>query len=258
MVRLPLSALLLSVCSVVHAQDVIRGEYWIDSDPGFGQAFPFVPALVPSTDILPTEIQVSLAGRGVGFHVIGFRTQDDALRWGLTNLKSIYVADSSHGEIVEVEYFWDTDPGFGLSTLDTVLANPAMEWADTVVASIPWGTTPWNDHYLFMRSKDNRGRWSLTNLVDTVYISGSVDVADLAGQSGIAVHPNPFAEAIMITPSGTDPLRFILYDANGRVVHDELIIAATTVELPGLSAGAYQAFFWQDRKAIHSLTMIKE
>ncbi len=243
---------------LTHAQDIVRGEYWVDTDPGFGTAIAFDPALIPAPDVLPTTIIVDLSGYEPGFHVIGFRTQDALLQWSLTNLRSVVVVDSTQGQVVEIEYFWDTDPGFGLSSLDTVLANPAQEWADTVVVGIPWGTTPWTDHYLFMRSKDDGGRWSLTNLVDTVYISGSVDVVDLASQSGIAVHPNPFAEVIMITPSGTDPLRFILHDAHGRVVHDKLIVAATTVELAGLSAGAYQAFFWQDRKTIHALTLIKE
>lgn len=241
-----------------HAQDVVRGEYWVDDDPGFGEAIPFTPPLVPAQEILPTDIQVSLAGQGVGFHVIGFRTQDVSLRWSLTNLKSIYVADSSHAEIVRIEYFWDTDPGFGLSPLDTVLSNPNANWSDTLVAEVPWGTTPWMDHLLFVRSQDDRGSWSLTTLVDTVDINGSVDVGELEYRTGITVFPNPFAEGITVSPAAAGQVRVVIYDPKGQLVYDHFINSTTTIDLARYASGPYQVYFWKDRRVIHTVTLLKQ
>lgn len=257
MARLPLTALLLCLCSMVHSQNMIRGEYWIDDDPGFGVATPFDPPLVPSSDILPTEIQVSLAGRSVGFHVFGFRTQDGSLGWSLTNLKTIYVADSSHGEIVEVEYFWDTDPGFGLSLLDTILTDPATEWSDTIVASVPLGLDT-AYHLLFMRSRDSRGRWSLTNLVDTVLVDVPTDVASLEAETGIIAFPNPFAEGITVNPAGAGQVRVVIYDPKGQLVYDRFVNSTTTIDLARHASGAYQAYFWKDLRVIHTVTLLKQ
>lgn len=94
---------------LTHAQDIVRGEYWVDTDPGFGTAIAFDPALIPAPDVLPTTIIVDLSGYEPGFHVIGFRTQDALLQWSLTNLRSVVVVDSTQGQVVEIEYFWDTE-----------------------------------------------------------------------------------------------------------------------------------------------------
>lgn len=255
--RAHLMPFLLACCSA-QAQNIVRGEYWIDTDPGIGAAIPFAPALIAAPEIPPTSITVPMAGQSVGFHVIGFRTQDDSQRWSLTNLKSIYVADSSHGDIVRIEYFWDSDPGVGLSPLDTVLASPGSDWADTLVAVVPWGITPFADHLLFMRSQDDRGRWSLTNLVDTIAVTGSVQMAELEERTGIAVFPNPFADAITIRPTSTHPVRVVIYDPKGQLVHDGVIRSTTTIDLEHVAAGPYQAYFWEDRKVIYTITLLKQ
>ncbi|MBL0127330.1 MAG: T9SS type A sorting domain-containing protein [Flavobacteriales bacterium] len=258
MVR-PISTLaLIALVFVAHAQDIDRGEYWIDSDPGFGYAIAFNPALVPAPDIVPTGINVPLDGLPIGFHVIGFRTQDADLNWSLTNFRSIYVADSSHGDIVRIEYFWDNDPGFGLSPLDTLLTNPASDWLGALSVTVPWGTSPFTDHLLFMRSVDDRGRWSHTNLVDTVYVSGSVDVNDLFEETNISVYPNPFAEQIIVRPSDDKPLRVILYDPQGKLVADSIIRSETILDLAGKASGIYTAFFWKNLKVIHQVALVKQ
>ncbi|MBP6392169.1 MAG: hypothetical protein KA352_14855, partial [Flavobacteriales bacterium] len=189
--------------------NIVRTVYFLNSDPGWGGGTDANVDGAP--EVADANTTVDLASANVGMNTLFYRSQDASGRWSHTNHRPLYVADSSSGAIVRVEYFWDTDPGFGLSPLDTVLANPAADWSGTLVATVPLGIGL-ADHLLFVRSRDSRGRWGLTNICDTVDVTGSTDVDELADKTGITVYPNPFAETITVQPSETKPLRVILYD----------------------------------------------
>ena len=57
--RAHLMPFLLACCSA-QAQNIVRGEYWIDTDPGIGAAIPFAPALIAAPEIQPTSITVPM------------------------------------------------------------------------------------------------------------------------------------------------------------------------------------------------------
>ena len=44
-------SLMLSMAAKAQNADVVRGEYWIDTDAGFGNEIAFSPALVPGADV---------------------------------------------------------------------------------------------------------------------------------------------------------------------------------------------------------------
>ena len=256
MTREFITCTILALSLQATAQDILRGEYWIDTDPGFGLATPLDPALIAAPNIVEASIIIPPDSLGQGFHVIGFRTQDANWRWSHTNLRAVFVTDSSNGTIIRAEYFWGSDPGFGNGD---VIPNwvPGMD-LDSLhyQVNVPAGLGPLVDT-LYVRTLDSRGRWSHTNHVDTIDVSG-VDVADLPRASGVQVYPNPFAETITVQPSEVKPLRVILYDPNGKLVYDRVLTSATNVDLSGMTSGAYTAFFWQDQERIHRTTLIKQ
>ncbi len=67
---------------------------------------------------------------------------------------------SAQSNIVEAEYFLDTDNGFGMnSVLD--ITSPNIDIVETVMANIPASTTI-GYHKLYIRTKDAIGNWSQT------------------------------------------------------------------------------------------------
>jgi len=157
MVRSALSiGLLLLVCHG-HAQQLQRGEYFFDTDPGFGNATAITFTTATQVDL---QIPIAVSGLAPGGHVMGIRMKDNAGNWGLTNRRSFTVAASVvGGDLVSGEYYFDNDPGIGNATPFTFAAALQISYTQSVpVASLAPG-----GHVIGLRLKDIGGHWSLTN-----------------------------------------------------------------------------------------------
>lgn len=232
---------------------IVRTEWFLNTDPGWGGGN---NANIDGTTNVTGTANVDLATANLGMNTLFFRSRDASGRWSHTNHVPLYVADTVAGQIVRVEYFWDTDPGFGLATsypVSTPSGNVQNEMDDvTVPAGFPLGS-----HLLFMRSQDSRGRWSHTN-----YRTMPVDILsatpELLASQGISVFPNPFAESINVQVSDAKPVRVIMYDPQGKQVFDRLITGSERIDLDGQANGVYTALFWNEVHVIHRVTVIKQ
>jgi hypothetical protein len=157
--------LLLLWQTLLHGQNIVKMEYWVDVDPGFGKATN-ISGINKSSDISAFNFLIPPA-LPVGNHIIGIRSMDATGKWSHTNYHFVQIADSSKGQIVEIEYFWDTDPGIGkgiIYKVDTPLASVKTNSLPVAVpASLSIGF-----HNLFLRSRDNRGRWSHINYLGQI------------------------------------------------------------------------------------------
>ena len=71
-----------------------------------------------------------------------------------------FLSGFSQVNITRVEYFIDTDPGFGNATTISIIPAPNISNNNLVV---PLGSISPGLHALFMRSKDANGKWSITS-----------------------------------------------------------------------------------------------
>lgn len=173
--------LLVCLSHIAFAQKITRLEYWVDTDPGFGKATPIM-GITAANDI--SSFDFSLAGTlSKGIHVIGIRSKDEYGVWSHTNHVFIDVLDSSKGKIVELEYFWDEDPGFGNGQKQKPDV-PIKDLNEAILKVNVPTTLSLGNHLLYVRSLDDRGRWSHTNFAgqvellaltnDTVFIDTTV------------------------------------------------------------------------------------
>jgi len=114
--------------------------------------------------------------------------------------------------ITRVEYFFDTDPGFGNGLEIPITSAPNLTQAFT----IPLGTVSEGFHSLYIRAKDNNGLWSLP-VINPVFVQQSAQSAsvtpitrveyffdtDPGRGNGIAI---PITSATSITQAFTIPL----------------------------------------------------
>lgn len=165
--------------------------------------------------------------------------------------------DSIQSQIVEVEYFWDVDLGFNNQS-DTLFANPVT----VITNGILYVDVPLNlglgTHILFVRSKDTEGRWSHTNYVDSIAVTGTVNIADLTFQTGINIYPNPFTDEITIKPTNNETVRLIVYSVEGKKVIDKLINQTSQIETQALTSGTYILSIVTNKEKIYRATIIKE
>ncbi len=125
------------------------GEYFFGVDPGVGNGTPFSFAV---TDSLSTTLNVPLPVLSAGVHQVFVRTRTATGVWGQAYGVDFFM----NGAVVSGEYFFDTDPGTGNGTPFTFAPGDSAEQNLTV------NTTALNggEHRLYVRSRDNSGRWS--------------------------------------------------------------------------------------------------
>ncbi len=133
--------------------EIAAVEYFFDTDPGLGLGTALtVPSPSDSVSLTPTIV---VSGLPAGKHTLFVRTKTTDGVWSLAEGKSFH----KEAVITAAEYFFDTDPGFGLGTAiavpspsDSVLLTPTI-----AVTSLSTG-----NHILYVRTKDDKGTWSMT------------------------------------------------------------------------------------------------
>jgi Secretion system C-terminal sorting domain len=144
----------------IAAGNINKFEYFIDTDPGFGNAVN-VP-VTPSGNIINLLIPIDISSLSNGFHNIYLRSKDDNGLWSLTN-RWLFFKDIPQNNVQRGEYFFDTDPGFGNGT-----PIPYSGPLGTDVPDFSFGadinSLSNGSHYLFIRTQEANGKWSLTNV----------------------------------------------------------------------------------------------
>ncbi len=149
--------------------NVTQLEYFIDNnDLGFGNCvqIPFTTG----TDIASLNANINITGLPSGVHRLFIRSKDANGIWSLTNF-SVFdnsaimpypAAPGAPPAVSNMEYFIDSDPGFGNATPLTVPGNPGdiSNYAVNINLS---GSLGVGTHYLYIRSKQNP--WSITSVV---------------------------------------------------------------------------------------------
>ena len=176
--------------------EAVRVEYFYDTDPGYGNG----KSVGNLTDGDNTLV-VSVAGLAYGVHHLCLRAQDNTGVWSQVATSSIFVTSPQTANAIRVEYFFDTDPGFGQGTPIT----PSQDETTTYALSLDGLSM--GAHVLNLRVQDNHGRWSavqqhpiyvLSNLPDVVAAEYFFDDNDPGeGQATAVPLPNvktdPFA-----------------------------------------------------------------
>ncbi len=147
----------------IQAQNINKMEYYYDSDPGFGNG-----TTVPVTagqDIANLAIPIDISSISDGFHNLYIRARDVNGRWTATSSRVLYKipaagVNATSPNINKLEYYYDTDPGFGNGTNVPVTAGQ-----DIANLAIPIDISSISDgfHNLYIRTRDVTGRWSNTS-----------------------------------------------------------------------------------------------
>jgi hypothetical protein len=114
--------------------DVVAAEYFINTDPGFGNGISL--PLSPSNDVAGLQVPVDISALGNGVHYVYLRTRNAAGSWGHTQPHrfSILIMNLAvippvplKDSIRKLEYFFDHDPGMGNGTIIDVPATVSLE-----------------------------------------------------------------------------------------------------------------------------------
>ena len=158
--------------------NLIFAEYFIDTDPGAGNG---TSITIPETSSFKNiAVTVPLDKLTVGFHTIFVRIKDKNEKWSICNNRLFYKlqvqgADTLKANLAKAEYFIDTDPGMGNGKSITL---PASTSAENIAFSIDMASFSNGFHSIYVRTLDDKGTWSLTN-VRTIFKEENIDIASV-------------------------------------------------------------------------------
>jgi len=139
----------------VHAQTVNRVEYYFDTDPGFGNGISIPITAAPN---LTRDFTIPLNSVSEGFHLLYVRAKSNGL-WSIPISKPVFVQrntqTTSTTTLRNLEYFFDTDPGFGNGIQ---LSVSGTTFDQLLILDLSTLTTGF--HMLYVRARDQNGRWS--------------------------------------------------------------------------------------------------
>jgi len=173
------SGVLLSIA--VSAQDpsyppapatplnVVAAEYFIDTDPGFGSGT--VITVTAGIDISNIAATINTAGLTIGAHRLFVRTRSSDGKWSLAGVREFLynfdypytAAPAAVQNITSAEYFIDTEPGIGNGVNIPIV--PAADLNNTAAVINTTGLST-GIHRLYIRTRGNEGRWSITGVKD--------------------------------------------------------------------------------------------
>jgi hypothetical protein len=150
--------------SPTNAVGMQKLEYFIDSDPGLGNAMS-VP-LNGDSVISNFMFNVDLSSLSTGLHSLFVRSRDANGKWSIVNQQYVYkfkpLDTAGLALITRLEYFVDTDPGYGNAT---TLSIPSDSFISNIAFSLDTSGLSYGSHVLYVRSRDANGRWSVVNSI---------------------------------------------------------------------------------------------
>lgn len=143
----------------------VKGEYFFDNDPGFGNGSSIAITDLTDSIILQNFTAVTSA-LSEGYHKLYGRLLDNEGHWGLTFRRNVDIYKSSNTSVTNAEYFFDSDLGVGNCT-SVALLNPSSDGSFTI--NIPRNQIPMGADSLFVRVQDDtENRWSLTQILNNI------------------------------------------------------------------------------------------
>jgi hypothetical protein len=160
--------------------NITAAEYFFDSDPGPGVATA-IPVTAPGTTTTISNYAINITSLSNGMHRLYVRTKDLNGRWSFSNWQNLYIigpinfpSNPSLANITAAEYFFDTDPGFGLATPIPVAVPGTITTINNYAINITSLST--GIHRLYVRTKDAGGHWSFSNENNLAILVSSLNI----------------------------------------------------------------------------------
>ena len=144
-----------SVLVMIQGNDVfeiVAAEYFWDTDPGVGNGTP----ININPDFSITSQLTLTADIAPGIHYLHIRLMDESNSWSHYQRIMVIVEENLIREIVNMEYFWDVDPGVGNAT--TVDFDDVFNFDGSVAVSTEGLSL--GSHILYIRVQDEAHTWS--------------------------------------------------------------------------------------------------
>ena len=176
--------MILGIPNIFSQSTLVHAEYFLDNDPGVGNA---TPLTISTGDSTTKTFQLPTTNLSFGYHKLAIRVRNADNLWSIIKDEWIYIINNttisqtvSLPQLVIGEYFFDNDPGVGSGN------SIAITQGDSVTKTIQVSTAGLSIgyHKILFRVKNVEGLWSIgldnwIYVIDTTSISQSISLPQL-------------------------------------------------------------------------------
>jgi hypothetical protein len=215
--------------------DIVYLEYAIDTMPAPGQATPL--PLPADSQVVALAHLIELDSLTEGFHTLFFRARDARGHWSLVNTRPFYKQQMHFppSNIIAAEYFLDTDPGEGAATPVPLPAGPEVPF---LAWQLDLDSVSFGEHFLFVRTKDEHGKWSITQRDTIFYYIDTLPTASLSGPVNVCIGDTA---TFTVNLSGSAPWSIIVDNGLGIDTLHGILQSPFYFEVPAPQAGTFTA-----------------
>lgn len=239
----------------VTDREIHQAEYFIDTDPGYGKAVS-IPVSTPENE-LTLNFTANIQDLSQGIHSIHFRARDISGRW-TTVMHGIFVnviiPSSTESNIHQVEYFMDTDPGYGNGTQVTL---PSVGSDLNIDFNVSLNGLDNGNHVLYVRAKNEQNKWGQVFAEVFALNPTGVDQEEII--TLFKIYPNPGMGNFRFELSDNiqQPLTIQIMDLTGKLVHEEKFYNNRNELILNLPGGTYLFTVETDQTRITQKIIIK-
>ncbi|WP_340114078.1 T9SS type A sorting domain-containing protein [Maribellus mangrovi] len=170
--------------------EIGRIEYFINSDPGFGNGISLDFTLDNSDAYVSENIDVSQFDEGFNFFYVRSQTVSGA--WGMTVKRAFFLKSDSKPGIKSLEYYFTGEGGFSSSVYNYQLENSEESFVfGPDVSELSFA----NDYTMHVWAIDSMDRRSFEASMDFTYQDNQVGINDIVINRNF-IYPNPATEVI--------------------------------------------------------------
>ena len=174
-----------------------------------------------------------------GIHTLYIRTKDADNRWSLYYKQTFLVHTFTapvQTAINKYEYFFDTEPGTGASG-NVVDVSPSTYDLNEGIA-IPSGSLSEGTHYLYIRTRDENGVWSLYEYME-FEVTPELGIEDNLLLL-TRIYPVPANDKITIDTKSNNTESITLIDLTGKVIKSfDVDTNLNKIDVSGFAKGTY-------------------
>lgn len=216
------------------AAALVKSEYFIDTDPGFGKATAVTGIKGDSLSFTADITNIS-----VGLHTLYVRTLNANGRWSHT-VSRLFIKDAEPialkptPTVVMLEYFIDAVGYFGKGK-SMLVTNPSMTVETDILADLK--DVALGKHSFYVRAKDSNGQWGMIQKVDFEVINNTA-VMSLSDNEKLLIYPNPTTDGFRF--KGIESKAIVsIYSLNGECLLNKQFINNETISVSNLANGIY-------------------
>ena len=142
------------------SQTVTAIQYYYDTDPGLGVAGNGAIVAVTPAASITQSFAFSTPNVSDGIHTLFVRAQNESGIWGLSERRNVFIQRASQ-QITAIQYYYDNDPGVGIAGNGGIVAVSPQPTITNVSFALNTPNIAEGAHWLFVRAKDEYGKWGL-------------------------------------------------------------------------------------------------